>query len=107
VLVPKLKLPRPQLRLLLKVARSLSISSRPQLLLLEDVVVPLVEEQGTCSVQLEQAQVPEPQLVDWATLTSFETTHNFNNSAKLFNNNLKCSSLSSNKSALVIHNWHS
>jgi hypothetical protein len=46
-----------------------------------------------------------PLRVGWATSISFEIILNFNNSAKSFSSNLKCSSLSYNKSALVIHNW--
>ena len=91
-----------------KVGKSQSIFSRPQLKLVqEDVVEPLVEGQETFSVQRELAQVQEPQALDWETSTSFEITLNSNNSAKSSNNNRKCSSLFSNKSALVIHNWHS
>jgi hypothetical protein len=106
LLVPKLKPPRLPLHQPLK-GKSQSIFSRPQLLLLEDVVVQLVEEQETFSVPLELVQVLEPRPVDWVISISSETTHNFNNYAKSFNNNLKCSSLSSNKLAPVIHNWHS
>jgi hypothetical protein len=91
-----------------KVGKSQSIFSRPQLkLALEDVEERLVEEQEIFSEQQEQAWVLEPQLQDWATSIFSEITLNSNNSAKLSNNNHKCLSLSSNKSALVIHNWRS
>jgi hypothetical protein len=102
------KLPHLLQRLLPKVVKSQSIFSRPQLKLVqEDVVEPLVEEQEIFSVPRELAQVQEPQVLDWETSTFFEITHNSNNSAKSSNNNRKCSSLFSNKSALVTHNWHS
>jgi hypothetical protein len=57
------------------------------------------------SVLLELVPLLVLLLVGWATSISFEIILNFNNSAKLFSSNLKCSSLSYNKSALVIHNW--
>jgi len=102
------KLPHLLLHLLPKVAKSQSIFSKLQLKLVqEDVVEPLVEEQEIFSVQLVLAQVLVPQVLDWVTSTSCEITPNSNNSAKSSNNNPKCSSLSSNKSALVTHNWHS
>jgi hypothetical protein len=100
----------PRLRQLLKevkVVRSQSIFSRPQLtLVLGDVAQPAVEEQGTFS-ELEEEQQPLQALVDLATSISSVITHNSNNSAKWCNNNHKCSSPSSNKLALVTHNWHS
>ena len=91
-----------------KVARSLSIFSRLQLkLVLEDEVQALVEEQEIFLGLVEQQQPPPLQaLVVWETSISSATTLNSNNSVKLFSSNLKCSSLSSNKSALVTHNWH-
>ena len=90
-------------------ARSQSISSRPQLrLVLEDEVRVLVEVQEIfLGLEEQQQQPPLQALVDWETSISSATTLNSNNSVKSFNSNPKCSSLSSNKSALVTHNWHS
>jgi len=107
VLVPRLPL-----RLLLKVERvvkSQSIFSRPQLVsVVEGVGLVLVVEQEICSAQEElQLQQLRLGLVDLATLISSAITPNSSNSAKLYNNNPKCSSPSSNKSALATHNWHS
>ena len=88
-------------------ARSLSIFSRPQLKLVqEDEVQALVEELEIFLGLVEQQQPPPLRaLVVWETSISSATTLNSNNSVKLFNSNLKCSSLSSNKLALVTHNW--
>jgi hypothetical protein len=101
----------PLLRLLRKVVKVLknpSIFSRPQPQPVEeDAVQPLVEEQEVSSEQEEQLRQLLQPVVGWATSTSSATTPNSNNSAKSCNNNPKCSSLSSNKSALVTHNWHS
>ena len=89
-------------------ARSLSIFSRLQLkLVLEDEVQALVEEQEIFLGLVEQQQPPPLQaLVVWETSISSAITLNSNNSAKSYNSSPKCSSLSSNKSALVTHNWH-
>jgi hypothetical protein len=94
------------LRNVVKVVKNPSIFSRPQPQPVEeDAVQPLVEEQEVSSE--EQLPLQLQPVVDWATSTSSATTPNSNNSAKSCNNNPKCSSLSSNKSALVTHNWHS
>jgi hypothetical protein len=56
-------------------------------------------------VLLELVPLLELLLVGWATSIFFEIILNFNNSAKSSSSNLKCLSLSYNKSALVIHSW--
>jgi hypothetical protein len=94
------------LPLLAKGARSQWIFSRRLLkLALEDVEALLGAGLVIFLVLLELVPLLVLLLVGWATSISFEIILNFNNSAKSFSSNLKCSSLSYNKLALVIHNW--
>jgi len=65
----------------------------------------LVPVQELTYLGLLPPQVLEPVELDWGISTSFETTLNFNNFAKLFNKTPRCLNPFYNKLALEIHNW--
>lgn len=89
----------PLLRLLRALTRSTCSRQQPMLVRV-DVVVVLRVVRGLVAIHLEQLQqLEELRLVDWEISTFCETTHSSNNSDRLYNKTLKCSSQSCSKSA--------